>query len=1008
VIRIEIEGRADLVDALGEQTRERLAAWIGLSPSRIRTRKIYRLDLRHPSSVEAGRPLDDAEAQRICEALTDPVAERGAVGMLDDGPADAAGGRVALTVEFLPGVTDSVGRSVHVAASDCIGHGLVGDVYSSTLYLFDGLDEDEVRRAATQVLHNPLIERAKVERLPRSLDLDVPRAGSTESPRVAAVPLRAASDAELVELSARGMLALSLEEMKAIQTHFTERGRDPTDAELECLAQTWSEHCKHKIFASPIAYRDPEGNERTIERGLFRSLIRGATERVAEDRERGGVDPADAPFLVSVFHDNAGVVRFTEDDHLVYKVETHNSPSALDPFGGAMTGIVGVNRDSFGTGVGADLLTNVWGYCLGDPRHEGKLPRGLMHPRRIRDGVHHGVIDGGNHSGIPYSRGFELFDDRYAGKPLVYCGTVAVMPATSAGHATHEKRTAVGDKVVMIGGRIGKDGIHGATFSSVELDEDSPVQAVQIGDPIVQRMMFDMLTEARDLGLYRGLTDNGAGGLSSSVGEMAEATGGARIDLARAPLKYPGLSPWEILISEAQERMTVAVPPEHLEAFLNLAERREVEAAVLGEFTDSGRFEVLHGDELVADLPLLFMHEGVPLPTLQARWSPPEREDATPVDIAAAAGDEIDTLLAMLRRPSFASAESRARGYDHEVKGLSVVKPLVGVGRDVPATATVMRARHGRAEGVVLAEGIHPSLSDIDTHAMAHACVDEAVRRVLCAGARLDRLSALDNFCWPDPIVSTKTPDGEHKLAQLVRACEGLYEACVAHGVPLISGKDSMKNDANLDGVKISIPPTLLVSVMGQLPDVGKALTLEPRGDGERLYLLGSTRAELGGSELSRMTGTWSSSVPQTDPERNAASYRAFEALRDAGCVRSAHALGRGGLGMALAHVALSCELDVHVERLPRVRGLEGATAAISALVACFAESTGRIVFTVRPEDAGEVEAALAQHGLLELGRVANVADGRGPALWWPGPNGPRRVATADLRAAYRDEGGLR
>ena len=391
----------------------------------------------------------------------------------------------------------------------------------------------------------------------------MPRAGVAAAPEVHDVPLREADDADLARISKDGMLALNLEEMRAIQSYFREQGRDPRDAELECLAQTWSEHCKHKIFASPISYQDPDGQTHLVERGLFRTYVRGATEEVAAARAEAGADEEGAPFLVSVFHDNAGVVRFTETDHLAYKVETHNSPSALDPYGGAMTGIVGVNRDSFGTGRGADLLTNVWGYCLGDPRHDGALPRGLMHPRRIRDGVHDGVIDGGNHSGIPYRRGFELFDDRYAGKPLVYCGTVSVMPAECAGVPTHEKPVSVGDAIVMIGGRIGKDGIHGATFSSVELDEDSPVQAVQIGDPITQRMMFDMLAQARDEGLCSGMTDNGAGGLSSSVGEMAEMTGGARIDLAKAPLKYPGLAPWEILISEAQERMTVAVPGEH-------------------------------------------------------------------------------------------------------------------------------------------------------------------------------------------------------------------------------------------------------------------------------------------------------------------------------------------------------------------------------------------------------------------------------------------------------------
>jgi phosphoribosylformylglycinamidine synthase len=597
-----------------------------------------------------------------------------------------------------------------------------------------------------------------------------------------------------------------------------------------------------------------------------------------------------------------------------------------------------------------------------------------MHPRRIRDGVHEGVVDGGNQSGIPYSRGFELFDARYAGKPLVYCGTVAAMPVAVPGpppegapRPTHEKPIAVGDKVVMVGGRIGKDGIHGATFSSVELDESSPVQAVQIGDPITQKMMWDFLSEARDRGLYSGMTDNGAGGLSSSVGEMAEATGGARIDLAAAPLKYPGLAPWEILISEAQERMTVAVPPAQLDDFLALAKAREVEATVLGEFTDTGRFEVRYGERSVCDLGLEFLHEGVPLPTLEARWSPaPRDEDEAAARGALAELDCRETLLDLLARPNLAANDDRARHYDHEVKGLSVIKPLVGVRGDVPAVATVMRVRHGRDEGVVLGEGIHPWYSDIDTDAMAKACVDEGLRRVLCAGARIDRVAALDNFCWPDPIQSAKTPDGHHKLAQLVRCCEGLHAACTSFGVPLISGKDSMKNDAFLGGVKISIPPTLLVSVIGQLEDVSRALSLEPRAAGDRVYLLGATALELDGSELARAladagTPLAATQVPRTDLDAAWARYRAFVEQRDAGRVRSAQVCGRGGLALALAHMVLAGERGLELE-------LDGL--GLPAAAALFSESTGRIVLSCAEADASALEAGLGRHGLQLLGRV--------------------------------------
>ncbi|MEM7158749.1 MAG: AIR synthase-related protein [Myxococcota bacterium] len=948
--RVEIEVGPGLVDALAVQTVQRLDTWLSLRPKSLRTRRVIHLDLG----------LSDDEAKRVADALVDPVADRGGLGVLADGEGDSL---IALQVSLRPGVTDSVGTSVKRAAEDCLGRALDGRAYTSTLYLFEGLSEAQVQQAANSLLHNRLIESARVLAVPRTLDLQVPTAGTEAAPAVEIIPLREADDEALVARSQQGMLALSLAEMKAIQAHFVERGRDPTDAELECLAQTWSEHCKHKIFAAPIDYTDAEGNREQIEEGLFKRYIRGTTEAVAQRRQREGLDPKDAPFLVSVFHDNAGVVRCSDADHIVYKVETHNSPSALDPYGGAMTGIVGVNRDSFGTGRGADLLANVWGYCFGDPRHEGKIPTGLMHPRRIRDGVHHGVIDGGNQSGIPYARGWELFDDRYLGKPLVFCGTVSVMPVEAAGQPTHEKYTEPGDLVVMVGGRIGKDGIHGATFSSVQLDESSPVQAVQIGDPITQKMMFDMLAEARDRGLMSAMTDNGAGGLSSSVGEMAEATGGARIDLAKAPLKYPGLAPWETLISEAQERMTIAVRPGKLDEFLALAELREVEATVLGEFTDDGRFDVRHGDTQVVDLPLSFLHEGWPKASLLARNEPPATEppDAVVVEQLRGAQGQGERLLELLGAPNLSCDEPLSRHYDHEVKGLSVIKPFVGVQQDVPSAGTVLRVRHGRPEGVVLGEGVHPFYSDLDAHAMAQAAVDEAVRRALAVGARWDRLAALDNFCWPDPILSDKTPDGPHKLAQLVECCAGLREACEAYGLPLISGKDSMKNDAMLDGVKISIPPTLLVSVMGQMADVSGAMSLVPRDAGDHLLLLGDTRDELGGSEASRRAGVALPNVPRTDPEAFAARYQAFAAARDAGLIASAHVLGRGGLGLALAHTLMAAHLDVDVD-------LDGTD--LPAGVALWSESTGRLLLTVKDADLPAVRAQLGEHGLREIGRV--------------------------------------
>jgi phosphoribosylformylglycinamidine synthase len=976
VTRIEITTRPEFVDPRGVEVARGVRAFLGIRLAGVRSCDVYHLEA----------DLTPDEAERILRELVDPVLQRGALGCLEQEPCD-----VVVAVGYKPGVTDPVGKSARVAIEDTLGRELGPDaaVYSSRLYLLQGVDRERAGRIATELLANSVIQTIKIrtfeEWCSAPPDLDVPRVRRRSVPQVRHVDLDVDDD-ELLRISREGLLALSLDEMRTIRDHFKRRQRDPgrqqldlpgspTDVELECLAQTWSEHCKHKIFNATIHYEDAGGPVQTI-RSLFDTYIKGATKQIDRAvRERDG-----AGWLVSVFHDNAGVVAFDEQRHLVYKVETHNSPSALDPYGGAITGIVGVNRDPFGTGLGADLLANVWGYCFAPPSYSGQVPAGLLHPRRIRDGVHQGVIDGGNQSGIPYGRGWELFDGRFLGKPLVFCGTVGALPVEIAGRPGEQKAARPGDLIVMTGGRIGADGIHGATFSSAVLDESAPVQAVQIGDPITQKMMFDFLLEARDQGLYQAITDNGAGGLSSSVGEMAQSSGGAALDLARAPLKYAGLAPWEILISEAQERMTLAVAPQKIDRFLALAGRRGVEATVLGEFTDRGEFHVSHGERTVALIDMEFLHGGNPEMILHARWSPPvHREPAGP-----APENLNEALRAMLGRLNLCSGEGKARHYDHEVKALTVVRPYVGVSGDVPAEATVFLAGHDSTRGFVLSEGVNPFYSDIDTHAMAAAVVDEAVRRQLCAGAGLDRIALIDNFCWPDPVESETTPDGAVKLAQLVRACRGLYETTLAYGTPLISGKDSMKNDAVMEGVKISVPPTLLVSGLGQIEDVRNAVTLETLAPGDVAYLLGITRDETGGSEYFRYLGARhgieavlgapapyvGNKVPRLDTEETLPLYRDLEQAMRKGLVRSASTPARGGWALAFARSVMAGELGLDLD-LSSCLDL----AALPVDVALFSESAGRFLITVAPQDAERFEQQFDGTACRRAGRVT--ADGR-------------------------------
>ncbi len=1031
--RIEIGLKRGVRDARGRAAAAQAVRFLHLPVRAIRTRTVYLLDAQ----------LTRAELRATRDAFADPVIETAAIGRLRPPPCDWL-----IEVGYKPGVTDNLGRTARAALQDALGRPLADGeaVYTAVQYFVSGyrqrpdaggrtpdaggqtpddggqrpdaggrtpddgdqtpdggapgLTLGQVERLARDLLANPLIQTIRIhdaaEWRQTPVDGTVPAVRERAEPAVRTYDL-GGTDADLLRISRDQVLSLNLVEMQAIRDHFARPDiraarsaaglpESPTDVEIECLAQTWSEHCSHKIFAAAIRYTDEAGREQRIA-SLYKTYIQGATRAIARRID----------WLVSVFTDNAGVIRFNEREHLVYKVETHNSPSALDPYGGAMTGIVGVNRDPMGTGMGARLLCNVWGYCTGSPFYTGRLPDGLMHPRRIRDGVHRGVIEGGNQSGIPWARGWELFDDRYLGKPLVFCGTVGLLPVTLQGRPAERKEVCPGDALVMAGGRIGKDGIHGATFSSEELRAESPVQAVQIGDPITQRKLYEFLMEARDRGLYRAITDNGAGGLSCSAGEMARLSGGADLDLARAPLKYQGLQPWEIFLSEAQERMTLAVPPDQVAAFLDLARRRDVEAAVLGTFTDSGALVVRHGPRVVGRLDMAFLYEGCPTMTLEARWTPP----AIPAPTPPRPGRRDRWLRALLADPNLCSREFKSRQYDGEVKGLSAVKPFVGVFCDVPADATVMRAGYDRPEGILLAEGLNPFYADLDPYAMMAAAIDEAVRRIVSAGGAPDRIAGLDNFCWPDPVASETTPDGAYKLGQLVRANQALYDVTTALGVPCISGKDSMKNDSTRGGRKISIPPTVLFSTIAPLADVRRAVTMDLKAAGDALYVVGLTRAELGGSAWARLLaaergtpGAVGGAVPRLDTDLAARLYRALHAAAADGLLQSSHTPTRGGLAAALALAALGGNLGIAADlgRLPRDAGLSDDELL-------FSESNSRFVVSVAPSRAAAFEARFAGLPCARIGQVTAE-----PRLHIRGQGGRPRVSCplAPLRRAFR------
>ncbi|MCX5839289.1 MAG: AIR synthase-related protein [Deltaproteobacteria bacterium] len=988
--RIEIGFKKGIRDALGEKIRKRIIDHLRIPVDSVQTIEVYTID----------GPLAPEELGEAARGpLSDPVIQETAI---DQGI--ARGFDWLIEVGFRPGVTDNVGKTAGEAIALLTGKPV--RVYTSRQYVIHGIRDRcaldtltrmDAERIASELLANDLIQRydildGKTWDPARGIKPYVPRVMGENRPRTEEIDL-SVSDAELVRISQERVLALSLEEMRilrdylkndAILAHRKEvgLGATMTDAELECLAQTWSEHCKHKIFNARIAYDDGEGQTREID-SLFSTCIKKSTREI---RERMGVDD----WCLSVFSDNAGIIRFNDDWNLVFKVETHNSPSALDPYGGALTGIVGVNRDPFGCGKGAKLIFNTDVFCFAPPDYDRPLPKRILHPRRICEGVREGVEHGGNKSGIPTVNGCLVFDERYLGKPLVYCGTGGIMPARIAGTPTHTKEILPGDLIVMTGGRIGKDGIHGATFSSEELHEGSPVTAVQIGDPITQKKMTDFLLAARDRDLYRAITDNGAGGLSSSVGETARLSGGCELDLKAAPLKYPGLNPWEILISESQERMTLAVDPAKSGAFLKLARKMDVEATVLGRYTDSGWFHIRYGEETVVLIEMSFLHDGLPQMNLRAVWAPPrhpEPDFLEPPDLGGA-------LKAMLSRLNICSKESVVRQYDHEVQGGSVVKPLTGAVNDGPSDAAVLRPLLDSFEGIVVANGVCPRYSDIDTYAMAACAIDEAVRNAVAVGASLECLAGLDNFCWCDPVRSEKTPDGEYKLAQLVRANEALYDLTTAYGVPCISGKDSMKNDYQIGEVRISIPPTLLFSTLGKMEDVRKAVTMDVKRPGDLVYVLGKTFRELGGSEWYALHGAIGNGVPKVNAAEAKALYEALHRAMMAGLVASCHDCSDGGLGAALAETAFAGGLGLAVDL--KAVPAEGIGRNDELL---FSESQSRFVVTVRPSAREAFEAALAGCAFARIGEV--IPDG---VLRIDGTGGNRIIeeGLAALKAAWQ------
>lgn len=999
ILTIEVRAKAARHDVRARQLAQDIThTLISGIPSRlsIRTAQLYRL-----SVDETFAHLDTL----ISQLLIDPVVQEAFVSADAEGAETTAFPTSWHTVDvfFHAGVTDTLAESV-ISGAHLLNISGLQRVETGQRYLLDAsLGEVAVHTITRSLLYNPVIQDYALHLAGSSakpFSLATPDYASSPpvqvaSPLVQTFSLSAMADEALLALSKQGMLALNLDEMRAIQAYFRHEGREPTDVELETLAQTWSEHCSHKTFRATIDYRelDAGGNVLAQERipGLLRHYLMRATEQVQR------------PWIVSAFRDNAGMMRFTEDMDIAFKAETHNHPSAIEPFGGANTGVGGVIRDVLGVSAQPIACTDV--LCFGPPETPTEsLPAGVLLPRRVASGVVNGVRDYGNKMGIPTVNGAVLYHEGYICNPLVFCGCLGMLP-----HGSHPQQARPGDLIVVLGGRTGRDGIHGATFSSGEMSSEtlaSAGSAVQIGAPITEKKVSDVILAARDRKLYTAITDCGAGGFSSAIGEMGAETG-ARIELANAPLKYAGLAPWEIWLSEAQERMVLAVPPTHIEELRAICAIEEVEATVLGAFTGDSRLIVTHQGHIVANLDMAFLHNGRPARTLEAVWTnpvylatatnPPVGADfiertadlsatqvigadksvdrVTGADKSAmrsinwrlwgAHADSLEiALLALLSSPTIASKEDVVRRYDHEVQGATIGKPLVGRAGNGPGDAAVLQpildelTNANTGAGIVLSNGINPLYGRIDPYQMALNAVDEALRNLTAVGGDIERAALLDNFCWGNP-------NDPQQLGMLVRAVQGCYDAAVGFGTPFISGKDSLNNEYRSGEQRLPVIPTLLISAVGVIDDAARTLDMSLKAPGNLLYQIGTTRNELAAShyaaiqplpaDLARQT-----CVPHVDVTHARALMNALGKAIRRGLVQSCHDLSEGGLAIAAAEMSLAGLLGMNIN-------VGGIGKDMNDIIALFSESPSRFLVEIAPQERAAFESFMDEHGVQDI-----------------------------------------
>ncbi len=790
-------------------------------------------------------------------------------------------------IAYQPGVMNPEVASIIKAAGDLKIKLLACD--SSWEYAFFGVSQSEAIEITQKLkLYNPLIEHI-VKEEPLTLVIK----GKAEKTQIIAI--RNCTDEQLMELS-KDKLFLNLEEMQTIKKHFQNIKRDPTDLELETLAQTWSEHSGHKTFKAKIVV---DGKEKDP------LIIRLKKEALKHDKN-----------IVSAFSDNSGVMDFYDGFGICGKVETHNAPSAIEPYGGAMTGSGGVFRDIAATGKGAKNIASTDIFCFAPLDLPAKdLPAGCLPPQYLLKRVVTGVKDYGNRIGIPTNNGSVHFHKDFRAKPSVIVGAYGIVPKKYALKDDPQKD----DLIITVGGRTGRDGIHGATFSSGIMSEktiDVHSSAVQIGNAIEEKRTLDALLEARDQGLIRLVQDCGGGGFSSAIGEIGESLG-VSIQLEKAPLKYPGLSPWEIWVSESQERMIVVLSQNNLKAFEKVCRKYNAEMAVLGKFDGSKKLKVTFGKEIVGDLDMQFLHHGLPKRVLKASHQPSVISYQTKqVKEPKSEKEWIGVLKKVLAHGNVCSKEPIIRLYDHSVQGTNDLQPFSGVNLDGPNDSPVLRPFLDKNYGMIISHGLNPILNKIDPYWGSIWAATEALSNFVAVGGDYKNASLINNYIWP-------FPDPE-SLWSLDRSVDAVVDFMKVFKIPVISGKDSLSSTyRKSSGEVIKIPPTLCISVLGKIKDSRKTVTADFKKVGSTIVLVGELDEQLGGSTYFDVQGVLGSNIPRIDLKILPKTFNALYKGIHTGKILSCHDVSEGGIISAIFEMCVGGNCGVKIDKISRSKNFD-------------------------------------------------------------------------------------